>query len=205
VRDPAPSTIEGGSIGAAPGASDLAVKASSTRAHAHGLTHPCQAGCDLVFARARETDKSGAIKLGAPTRKDRQTDFSAPTRYPSRISTLVSPAPFGPSSPKTSPSAISKLTPRSASVSPYVLRRSRTTIAGPDAAAIQARMRPSLAGLERQVVADRSGFAAEGGALLRGVGAVQVDLPVAATILLDLQVLEPTRRRCAHQNDCAPV
>src|SRR5437899_2506086 len=51
-------------------------------------------------------------------------------RYPSRISTVVVlPAPFGPSRPKTSPAAISKLTPRSASNEPYDLCRSRTVTA----------------------------------------------------------------------------
>src|SRR5450755_4305689 len=49
-------------------------------------------------------------------------------RKPSRISTIVVlPAPFGPSSAKTSPSAISKLTPRTASTGPYDLCRSTTS------------------------------------------------------------------------------
>jgi len=43
---------------------------------------------------------------------------------------VVFPAPFGPSRQKTSPRATSKLTPRTASVSPYVLRSSLTTTAG---------------------------------------------------------------------------
>src|SRR5688500_5885873 len=44
---------------------------------------------------------------------------------------VVLPAPFGPSSPKISPSWISKLTPRAAWIPPYRLRRSRTmTFAG---------------------------------------------------------------------------
>src|SRR5919206_3569445 len=60
------------------------------------------------------------------------TSTSPPSRvrYPSRISTVVVlPAPLGPSSPKTSPSSISKLIPRSASSLPYRLRRSSTWIA----------------------------------------------------------------------------
>ena len=51
-------------------------------------------------------------------------------RKPSRISTIVVlPAPFGPSSANTSPSAISKLTPRTASSEPYDLCRSTTSTA----------------------------------------------------------------------------
>ena len=53
------------------------------------------------------------------------------SRKPSRISTIVVlPAPLGPRSANTSPSAISKLTPRTASSDPYDLWRSTTSNRG---------------------------------------------------------------------------
>ena len=53
------------------------------------------------------------------------------SRNPSRISTVVVfPAPFGPSSAKTSPFCTSKLTSRTATVSPYDFERCSTLTAG---------------------------------------------------------------------------
>jgi hypothetical protein len=50
-------------------------------------------------------------------------------RRPSMTSTaVVLPAPFGPSRPKTSPACTSKLTPSGATVSPYRLRSSCTSM-----------------------------------------------------------------------------
>src|SRR5580765_1694775 len=45
------------------------------------------------------------------------------------------PAPFGPRNPKVSPRRTSNDTPPTASISPYVLRRSRTSTAAPCGAA----------------------------------------------------------------------
>src|SRR5215831_16586552 len=75
-------------------------------------------------------------------------------RNPSMISTVVVlPAPLGPSSANTSPSATSKLIPRTASTRPYDLRRSSTSTAladaiGPDPSrcSLRARSRPELFG-----------------------------------------------------------
>src|SRR5687768_6512964 len=61
-------------------------------------------------------------------------------RRPSRISTVVVlPAPFGPSKPKISPGATSKLTPSTAWTDPYALRTSPTRMTAPAASGRGAR------------------------------------------------------------------
>src|SRR5690242_2512174 len=52
------------------------------------------------------------------------------TRPSIALSVLVLPAPLGPSSPKISPSLIENDTPSTATLGPYVTRRSETSSAG---------------------------------------------------------------------------
>src|SRR5881396_2707887 len=76
----------------------------------------------------RRFTRDGSANTSTPATT---ADPSSASRRPSRISTVVVfPAPFGPRRPNTSPVSTWKLIPRTASISPYRLRRLFTCTTG---------------------------------------------------------------------------
>ena len=85
------------------------------------LEHHADAGCAASAGCCGRPDRRRACSTRPALR----------VRKPSRISTVVVlPAPLGPSSANTSPFCTSKLTSRTATVSPYDLARCSTVTAG---------------------------------------------------------------------------